>query len=95
MSIKKQNENPWPSLIIVDGRPYLLKKLTRQGVDSPCCLCDLRSKCRSSWHEPNLSDLCCSDERGQDWYYEEDWTIVDKPISEFVERELWLANEHK
>lgn len=95
MSIKKQNENPWPSLIIVDGKPYLLKKLTRQGVNDPCSMCDLRSKCYYNLREPTLSELCCSDDRGRDWYYEEDWTIVDKPISEFVERELWLANEHK
>ena len=82
--MKKENENPWPSLIIVNGRPYLLKKLTRLTVNDPCCMCDLRDQCNRSHHAGNLSELCCSDNRGESWYYEEDWTIVDKQIVEFV-----------
>lgn len=88
--MKKRNENPWPSLIIVDGRPYLLKKLTRQGVNDPCSMCDLRNQCNRSHHAGNLSELCCSDDRGEDWYYEEDWTIVGKQIVEFVMDPMYL-----
>ncbi len=82
--MKKRKENPWPSLIVVNGRPYLLKKVTRQGINDPCSLCDLRDQCNRSHHAGNLSELCCSDDRGESWYYEEDWTIVGKQIAEFV-----------
>lgn len=88
--MKKKNENPWPSLIIVDGRPYLLKKLTRQGVNDPCSLCDLRSMCCYNLREPTLSELCCSDDRGEDWYYEEDWTIVGNKVADFVMDPMYL-----
>ena len=82
--MKQVKENPWPSLIIVNGRPYLLKKLTRLTLNDPCCLCDLRDQCNRSHHAGNLSELCCSDDRGESWYYEEDWTIVGKQIADFV-----------
>jgi hypothetical protein len=30
-------------------------------------------------------DLCTSDGRGDNYYYEEDWTIYDKMIADFVD----------
>lgn len=83
----KQNEN-WPSVILHNGRPYLLKKLTRKGVNDPCSMCDLRQLCWASSYAPALIDLCCSDNRGEAYYYEEDWTIYDKTIADFVSDRL-------
>lgn len=80
---QKQNEN-WPSVILHNGRPYLLKKLTRKGVNDPCSMCDLRQLCMKTSYFPILYDLCCSDNRGNAYYYEEDWSIYDKMIADFV-----------
>lgn len=29
----------WPTIVINEGRPYVLKKLTRQGINNPCDVC--------------------------------------------------------
>lgn len=79
----KQNEK-WPSLIIHNGRPYVLKKLERKGVNDPCSLCDLRNLCMGTRNPTMFYDLCTSDGRGDGWYYEEDWSIVGMQIADFV-----------
>ena len=33
-------------------------------------------------------DLCTSDGRGESYYYEEDWSIYDKTIADFVDERL-------
>lgn len=84
----KKNEN-WPSVILHDGKPYLLKKLTRKGVNDPCSMCDLRQLCMKG---PRmimmLYDLCTSDGRSDAYYYEEDWSIYDKMIADFLEERI-------
>lgn len=79
----KQNEN-WPSVILHNGRPYLLKKLTRKGVNDPCSMCDLRHLCMGMKDSARFFELCTSDGRDDGWYYEEDWSIYDKMIADFV-----------
>lgn len=83
----KQNEN-WPSVILHNGRPYVLKKLTRKGVNDPCSMCDLRQLCIGKTFQLTFFELCCSDDRGEAYYYEEDWTIYDKMIADFVSDRL-------
>lgn len=83
----KQNEN-WPSVILHDGKPYLLKKLTRKGVNDPCSMCDLRGLCMGKRLELMFYDLCTSDGRDDGYYYEEDWSIYDKTIADFVNERL-------
>lgn len=83
----KQNEN-WPSVILHDGKPYLLKKLHRKGVNDPCSMCDLRWMCMGENSASFFYDLCTSDGRGDSYYYEEDWSIYDKMISDFVDNRL-------
>lgn len=80
---RKQNEN-WPSVILHNGRPYLLKKLTRKGVNDPCSMCDLRHQCMGTRDSARFFELCTSDGRDDGWYYEEDWSIYDKMIADFV-----------
>lgn len=79
----KQNEN-WPSVILHNGRPYVLKKLTRKGVNDPCSMCDLRQLCMGMRDSARFFELCTSDGRDDGWYYEEDWSIYDKMIADFV-----------
>lgn len=84
---QKQNEN-WPSVILHNGRPYLLKKLTRKGVIDPCSMCDLRQLCMDMRDSARFFELCTSDGRDDGWYYEEDWSIYDKTIADFVSVKL-------
>lgn len=83
----KQNES-WPSVILHNGKPYLLKKLTREGVNDPCSMCDLRQLCLEENSTTNFYDLCTSDSRGDAYYFEEDWSICDKMIADFVNERL-------
>lgn len=68
----------WPTILIMTGRPYVLKKLERKGVNNPCKLCDLRYSCNDSQGLAKLYKLCTSDDRDDAWYFEEDWSIFDK-----------------
>lgn len=79
----KQNEN-WPSVILHNGKPYVLKKLTRKGVYDPCSMCDLRQLCVEPRNRSTFYELCTSDGRDDGWYYEEDWSIVGMEIADFV-----------
>ena len=83
----KQNEN-WPSVILHNGRPYVLKKLTRKGVNDSCSMCDLRQLCMGMRDSARFFELCTSDGRDDGWYYEEDWSIYDKTIADFVSGRL-------
>lgn len=84
---KKTNEH-WPTVIIMEGRPYQLMKLERKGVNDPCSMCDLRQQCEPSDQYFNLMMLCKSDDRDDGWYFEEDWSIYGKWICDFTNTEL-------
>lgn len=84
---KKTNEH-WPTVIVINGRPYQLMKLERKGVNEPCSMCDLRLICDAPDEYFNLITLCKSDARDDGWYFEEDWSIYDKRICDFVNPEL-------
>lgn len=84
---KKTNEH-WPTVIIMEGRPYQLMKLERKGVNDPCSMCDLRQQCEPSDQHFNLMMLCKSDDRDDGWYFEEDWSIFGWRISDFIDPEL-------
>lgn len=84
---KMKNEH-WPTVIVMNGRPYQLVKLERKGVNDPCTMCDLRWECDAPEDYFNLIKLCKSDDRGDEWYFTEDWTIFDKPLCDFINPEL-------
>lgn len=79
-----EEENFWPVLIIKEGRPYRLTKVVNKDVNNPCQLCDLRIECGFPDGLSHFMRLCLSDGRGADWYFAEDWTIVDKLVADFV-----------
>lgn len=83
--MNKETNEHWPTVIVMNGKPYQLVKLERKGVNNPCSMCDLRQLCEPSAPYFNLIVLCKSDDRDDRWYFEEDWTIVDKQIIEFVQ----------
>lgn len=78
----------WPTMLIMNGRPYQLKELNRQGINNPCELCDLRTECGYPDGLDHFMQLCTSDDRDNAWYFEEDWTIFDKPLYDFLSPEL-------
>ena len=84
---KMKNEH-WPTVIVMNGRPYQLKELNRQGINNPCELCDLRTECSYPDGLDHFMRLCTSDDRNNAWYFEEDWTIYDKPLCDFINPEL-------
>ena len=86
--MNKDTEAYWPTVIVMEGRPYQLVKLERKGVNDPCSMCDLRQQCEPSDQYFNLMMLCKSDDRDDGWYFEEDWSIFDKPLSDFINPEL-------
>lgn len=96
--MSKKKNGFWPTVIIMEGRPYQLMKLTRKGVNDPCSMCDLGSVCEEPFDHYNLIDLCRSDNRDDGWYFEEDWTIVGQHIIDFVgspmDRQLELDIEN-
>lgn len=83
----KQNEH-WPTVIIMNGKPYQLIKLERKGVNDPCTMCDLRWECDEPNDHFNLLSLCKSDDRDDGWYFEEDWSIYGDTIADFVDDRL-------
>lgn len=85
----------WPTILIMEGRPYILKKLERKGINNPCQLCDLRSQCIDEWEYANLYKLCTSDDRDDAWYFEEDWSIFDKAISGYLIDNNWLSEQNE
>lgn len=83
-----KTEELWPTIIVMNGKPYQLVKLERKGVNDPCAMCDLRQRCEPYSQYFNLITLCKSDDRDDGWYFEEDWTIFDKPLCDFINPEL-------
>lgn len=83
--MNKMTNEHWPTVIVINGKPYQLKELNRQGINNPCSLCDLRWLCDNEKEQGFIDALCTSDDRNDAWFFEEDWTIVSKQIIEFVE----------
>lgn len=86
--MNKKKNGYWPTVIVMNGRPYRLKEMNRQGINKPCSLCDLRTLCNNEYGLGFLYALCTSDDRNEAWFFEEDWTIYDKRICDYVNVEL-------
>ena len=86
--MNKMTNEHWPTVIVINGRPYQLKKLERKGVNEVCGMCDLRWECEQPEGYYNLIKLCKSDDRDDGWYFEEDWSIFGWRISDFIDPEL-------
>lgn len=93
--MKQKEREHWPTLIIKEGRPYVLKKLERRGINNPCELCDLRNDCGYPVDMTDLVSLCYSDNRDSSWYFEEDWNVFDKPMSDYLIDKCWLNDEER
>ena len=86
--MNKMTNEHWPTVIVINGRPYQLMKLERKGVNEVCGMCDLRWECEQPEGYYNLIKLCKSDDRDDGWYFEEDWSIFGWRISDFIDPEL-------
>lgn len=83
-----KTEEHWPTVIVMNGKPYQLVKLERKGINDPCTVCDLRWECEAPEGNYNLVKLCKSDDRDDGWCFEEDWTLFNKPLCDFINPEL-------
>ena len=43
----------------------------------------------------DLISLCYSDDRDSSWYFEEDWDVFDKPMSDYLIDKKWLNDEER
>lgn len=84
MFMNKRTTEHWPTMIIMNGRPYQLKELNREGINNPCELCDLRTECGYPDGLDHFKLLCTSDDRNDAWYFEEDWSIFDMELCDFL-----------
>lgn len=75
----------WPTVLIMEGVPYVLKRKDNVGVFDVCEYCDLKGLCLAYGEDRNFFELCYSDGRDNNWYFEEDWTIFAKNIFDFLE----------
>lgn len=81
----KKKNGYWPTILIMEGRPYRLKELNREGVNDPCSMCDLRNQCIQDDSSHYYAELCLSDGRDDTWFFEEDWMIYDKKIASYLD----------
>ena len=93
--MKQKEREHWPTLIIKEGRPYVLKKLESRGINNPCELCDLRIDCGYPEDLNDFISLCYSDDRDSSWYFEETWDVFDKPMWEYLVDKCWLSVEER
>lgn len=80
----KEDEKYRPTVIILEGKPFALKYLNREGVNDPCSVCDLRDKCMTDMEERKLLEFCMSDGRSDNWYFETDWDIYSKKVGDLL-----------
>lgn len=74
----------WPTIVIVEGRPYVLTKQQTVTKNDPCAVCDLKSKCNADGMPVRFFPLCTADKRDDGWFFTEDWSIYDTPVMEFL-----------
>lgn len=84
----KEDEKYWPTVIILNGEPLVLKQLKRKGVNDVCSMCDLRDKCMNNSEDRKFYELCTNDERSDDWYFEIDWDIYPKMVGDLLNVEI-------
>lgn len=92
--MNKEKNDYWPTILIMEGRPYRLKELNRQGVNNPCEMCDLRCECGYPDGLSHFMKLCTSDDRDNAWFFEEDWTFYHKGISDFINFREYKADRN-
>lgn len=74
----------WPTIVIVEGRPYVLTKLQTLYKNDPCAWCDLKTKCNAEGIPVRFFPLCMSDNRDDGWFFAEDWSVYDASVMEFL-----------
>ncbi len=74
----------WPTVIIVEGRPYVLTKQEIVTKNDPCAVCDLKSKCNADGIPVRFYPLCTADKRDDGWYFAEDWSVYDRRVMDYL-----------
>lgn len=74
----------WPTVILVEGKPYVLTKQQTVSKNDVCALCDLKKMCNADGIPVRFYPLCMSDKRDGEWYFAEDWSAYDKKVMEYL-----------
>lgn len=78
MNIQKPSYKP--TIIILEGVIYKLKKAENIDTVYPCALCDISALCRENF----LYSLCQPKGYDGSWYFCESWDDADKTLRELV-----------
>lgn len=78
----KQHPDFWPTLIVLEGVPYLLEKQVDATINDVCSLCDLKYECMNDDKGYKFVHLCSSDLRGEEWFFKKDWDVLDMNIKD-------------
>ena len=69
-----------PTVILFEGIPYRLWRISRLVSNDPCKVCDLRTVCS----DYSLMNLCQPKGYGTNWAFVEDWNIYDNYVYDFL-----------
>lgn len=69
-----------PTVILFEGFPYRLMKITPRVSNDPCKVCDLRTVCSDC----SLMNLCQPDGYDTSWAFVEDWNIHDNYVYDLL-----------
>lgn len=73
------------TLLIIHGKPYSLVREKSVTTYYPCALCDLSDFCQTQNQAPRLISLCTETNKGGGWFFEENWDVYPRAISEFID----------
>lgn len=74
----------WPTVILVEGKPYVLTKQQTVFKNDPCAVCDLKRMYNADGIPVRFYPLCTADKRDDGWYFAEDWSAYDKLVMEYL-----------
>ena len=73
------------TLLIIHGKPYSLVKEKEITTPYPCTLCDLSDICMTGNQGSHLIGLCTDTNKDDGWFFEENWDVYPKPVSDFID----------
>lgn len=69
-----------PTIILFEGYPYKLVKVTHKVTNNPCLFCDLNNVCSNN----SFVKLCQPVGYDTSWAFVEDWDLYNHSIDELI-----------
>lgn len=73
------------TIIVWDGKPYMLQTTPTGYTGDVCQECDLKELCMGAGEEYRFRDLCCPDLGEAPYRFVENWNHIDLPFFEVIE----------